>query len=172
MDYQASPTLATGDVQISKDGGAFTNITTLPVVTPAAGTSVQVNLSATEMQAARIAVRFIDQTSPKEWEDQEIIIETFGHASGQFLFNLAAANASGSGATAKTIKVQNGSGVVIVGTQVWLTTDIAGANVVGGPLTTDDSGEVTFYVDVGSTYYIWCDSADADFTNPAIWLVT
>src|SRR3990170_2740170 len=84
MDYKANPTLATGDVMISKDGGAFANITTLPVVTPAAGTSVLVSLSATEMQAKHIIVRFIDQTSPKEWEDQEIITETFGNASAQF----------------------------------------------------------------------------------------
>ena len=84
MDYKANPTLATGDVMISKDGGAFANITTLPAVTPSGGTSVLVSLSAIETQAKHIAVRFIDQTSPKEWEDQEIIIETFGHASAQF----------------------------------------------------------------------------------------
>ena len=84
MDYKANPTLATGDVQISKDGGAFANITTLPVVTPSGGTSILVSLSAIETQAKHIAVRFIDQTSPKEWEDQEIIIETFGNASAQF----------------------------------------------------------------------------------------
>src|SRR3990170_1558256 len=76
MDYKSNPTLATGDVQISKDGGAFANITTLPTVTPASGTSVLVSLSAAEMQAKHVIVRFIDQTSPKEWEDQEIIVET------------------------------------------------------------------------------------------------
>lgn len=97
MDYKANPTLATGDVVISKDGGAFANITTLPTVTPAAGTSVLISLSATEMQAKHIIVRFIDQTATKEWEDQELIIETFGNASAQFtgdLNNLDAAISS------------------------------------------------------------------------------
>lgn len=83
LDYKSNPTLATGDVKISKDDGAFTNITTLPTVTPASDTSVKVSLSATEMQAARVVIRFTDQTSPKEWEDQELIIETYGHVSAQ-----------------------------------------------------------------------------------------
>ena len=56
VDLKAHPTLAAGDVKVSKDGGAFNNLTTLPTVTPAAGTSVRVSLSATEMQAARLAV--------------------------------------------------------------------------------------------------------------------
>lgn len=96
-DFKSSPTLATGDVTISKDGGAFANLTTLPTVTPAAGTSVQVSLSATEATAARIAIRFIDQTSPKEWEDQEIIIETYGNASAQHAFDLATASTAQTG---------------------------------------------------------------------------
>ena len=40
---KANPTLAAGDVKISKDGGAFPNLTTLPTVTPAAGAAVQVS---------------------------------------------------------------------------------------------------------------------------------
>src|SRR3989304_538204 len=74
MDYKVNPTLATGDVMISKDGGAFVNITTLPVVTPSGGTSVLVSLSASEMQAKHIIVRFIDQTATKEWEDRCVFI--------------------------------------------------------------------------------------------------
>jgi hypothetical protein len=87
-DYRVNPTLATGDVKVSKNGGAFANLTTLPTVTPAGDTSVRVDLSATEMQAARIVVRFIDQTNPKEWEDQELLIETYGHASAQLPIDL------------------------------------------------------------------------------------
>jgi len=80
-NFKSSPTLASGDVKVSKDGGAFANPTSLPTVTPASGTSVQITLTSTEMQAARVVVRFIDQSDPKEWEDQEVIIETFGNAS-------------------------------------------------------------------------------------------
>lgn len=75
-DYKANPTLATGDVQVSKDGGAFANIATLPTVTPASGRAVRISLSATEMQASRIVIQFVDQTNPKEWEDQFVIVET------------------------------------------------------------------------------------------------
>ena len=90
IDFQANPTLAAGDVQISKDGGAFANVTTRPTVSPAAGTSVQITLSVAEMTAARIAVRFID-TATKEWEDNEIIIETYGNAAAQHPFDLGLA---------------------------------------------------------------------------------
>lgn len=84
-DYKAAPTLAAGDAQISKDGGAFANLATLPTVTPAAGRAVRVALSATETTAARCVIQFVDQTSPKEWEDQFVVVETFGHASAQEL---------------------------------------------------------------------------------------
>lgn len=92
QDHQANPTLAAGDVKISKDGGALNDLTSLPAVTPAAGTSVQAALSATEMQAKRISMEFIDQTGPKEWEDKKIIIETYGHASAQHPFDLGTAS--------------------------------------------------------------------------------
>ena len=80
-DFKSTPTLAAGDVKISKDGGTFTNIASLPAVTPAADTSVQVVLSATEMSAKEIVVRFIDQTGPKEWNDFVFKLRTYGHAS-------------------------------------------------------------------------------------------
>jgi hypothetical protein len=75
-DYLANPTLAAGDVKVSKDGGAFTNLGTLPDAHPASGKSVRVQLSATEMEATFLVIDFIDQTSPKEWEDQRLIVMT------------------------------------------------------------------------------------------------
>lgn len=83
VDYQANPTLAAGDVTVSKDGAAFANITTLPVVTPTTGTAVQVSLSTAETAAHRVLVRFIDQTTTKEWEDQSLIVETYGSTLAQ-----------------------------------------------------------------------------------------
>lgn len=71
---KANPTLATGDVQVSTDEGAFANIGTLPTVTPAAGTNVKISLSAGEMNGDRCAIQFIDQTTPKEWDDVLIVI--------------------------------------------------------------------------------------------------
>lgn len=72
---QANPTLFSGDVKVSKDGGAFANLTTLPTVTPAGGKAVKVTLSATEMEADNLTVVFAD-ASGAEWCDQLIHIAT------------------------------------------------------------------------------------------------
>jgi hypothetical protein len=65
-------TPATGDVQVSKDGGAFANITTLPT---AATTAWVWALSATEMEASRIVVRTVDSAT-KVVKDQTFLIRT------------------------------------------------------------------------------------------------
>ncbi len=75
-------------MKISKDGGALNNIATLPWDTPAGSRLVRVSLSAAELQAQRIAVLFVDQTGPKEWEDTVIVIETYGHASAAHALDL------------------------------------------------------------------------------------
>jgi hypothetical protein len=72
---QGTPTLAAGDVTISKDGGAFANLTTLPTVTPAAGKSVKVTLSATEMTADNVLIVFSDAAGA-QWCDLSINIQT------------------------------------------------------------------------------------------------
>jgi hypothetical protein len=74
--FKANPTIASGDFQISKDGGAFANLTNLPTVAPAAGVAIEVVLTTTEMNADNVFVRWIDQTSPKEWADGGICILT------------------------------------------------------------------------------------------------
>ena len=66
-----APSFASGEVQVSKDGGAFANITTLPA---ASGRLVEVNLSAAEMTADNIAVQFLDGSS--EWCDLLVSIQT------------------------------------------------------------------------------------------------
>lgn len=87
-DYKANPTLASGDAKIGKDGGAFANLATLPTVTPSGGRSVRISLSSSEMEAARLAIQFVDQTDPKEWEDQQIVVESYGNASAAHAFDL------------------------------------------------------------------------------------
>src|SRR5690349_22286214 len=76
-DIKTTPTLAAGDVQVSKDGGAFANITSLPSETPAGSGMLRVSLSISEMTARRVVVRFIDQTASKEWNDDVLVVETF-----------------------------------------------------------------------------------------------
>lgn len=74
--FKQNPTLAAGDVKISKDNGAFVNVTTLPTVAPAAERVVKIDLSAAEMDADRVTVQFIDQTVPSEWQDTMIHLQT------------------------------------------------------------------------------------------------
>lgn len=75
-NMKSSPTIAAGDFQVSKDGGAFANLTTLPTNEPASSEMVEINLSGTEMNADNVSVRCKDQTSPKEWADLIINIVT------------------------------------------------------------------------------------------------
>ncbi len=72
---KANPTIAAGDFKVSKDGGAFANLTTLPSVNPASGAAVMIDLSATEMTADNIVVTCIDAAGA-EWCDQLINIQT------------------------------------------------------------------------------------------------
>jgi hypothetical protein len=74
--FKSSPTLASGDFKISKDGGSFANLATLPSVEPAASVGVKVALSATEMNADRILVVWEDQTDPPEWAAGSVCLLT------------------------------------------------------------------------------------------------
>jgi hypothetical protein len=84
---QANPTLAAGDVQISKDGGAFANLATLPDALPAAGVQVRLQLSATEMTCKIATIRFKDQTAPAEWDEQYVQVFSYGNASAFEVFD-------------------------------------------------------------------------------------
>ena len=53
--------------------------------------------------------------------------------------------------------------IPLSGTEVWITVDSAGTNVIASGLT-DVSGEVTFLLDP-STYYLWQQKPGFDFTN-------
>jgi len=81
--FQTNPTLAAGDATRIIDGVASTlgaagtdKLITLPAVTPASSRWVKVTLSASEMNGDNIGVQLVDQTSPKEWNDTAIEIET------------------------------------------------------------------------------------------------
>jgi hypothetical protein len=67
-DFKENPTIAAGDFQVSKDFGAFANLTTLPTVSPAGGRQVKITLSATEMTADNVCVIWVDQAGA-EWMD-------------------------------------------------------------------------------------------------------
>ncbi len=106
QDFENTPvTFEAGDAQISGDEGTFVNTTNTPAHR---GNGIySLALTATEMEAARIVVTIIDQTSPKEWEDQAILIATYGSAAGQHAFDLDTAtqdvNVASGGLTAASI---------------------------------------------------------------------
>lgn len=66
--FKANPTIAAGDFTISKDGGAYTNLTTIPVVDPAGSVTVRINLNATEMTAEKVNILGIDAVG-NEWQN-------------------------------------------------------------------------------------------------------
>jgi hypothetical protein len=80
-DFESTPvSFVAADCQISKDEAAFGNTGSTPAHE---GNGIySLALTATEMQAARIAITVIDSAT-KTWEDQAIIITTYGHESAQ-----------------------------------------------------------------------------------------
>lgn len=74
--FLATPTIAAGDCKVKGDSGTFANLTTLPAQDNAGEYVVKVTVSATEMNVDNVVLRFIDQTSPAEWEDIIISIPT------------------------------------------------------------------------------------------------
>lgn len=73
--------------------------------------------------------------------------------------------AHGFGSIAHTIQIIV-DGTPIDGAEVWITTDIAGAELVAGTLATNSQGNVTFYLDAGG-YYAWVQHGQHNFTNPS-----
>lgn len=76
LDFVTGATFAAGDCLVSKDGAAGANTTNLPSPVTTLPGWYKLTLTATEMEAELVAVSIIDQTSPKVWEDQGLLVET------------------------------------------------------------------------------------------------
>lgn len=93
-DFKASPTLGSGDVKISLDGGAFANVEgagtfgDFVAVMPSGSVTVRISLTSSQMSHKRIVITFID-TATKQWEDQLVVIETFGGPNAQHIADIA-----------------------------------------------------------------------------------
>jgi len=74
--FKANPTLAAGDVKISKDNGAEANLASLPTVSPAGSRIVSGVTTGTEMDADKVTITLHDQTVPPEWADYSLSIAT------------------------------------------------------------------------------------------------
>jgi hypothetical protein len=83
-------TPAAGDVRISVDGAAATNVTNLPVANTSGNTAYwEFILTAAELTGKQIVVTVADAAT-KAVEDQCFIVETFGHASAMYPVDLSA----------------------------------------------------------------------------------
>lgn len=128
MDWKAAPTLAAGDVQVSIDDGAWTAIegagtfSDYVVVDPAAGIQVKIMPSVAQLTAKILAIKFVDQTATKEWEDDYFTIETYGHPSAQHPYdfsipnkgftNVIRANTAQAGSTTSTLVLDSSASAV------------------------------------------------------------
>lgn len=154
--------LAIGDVSVSTDFGAVGNITTLPIVLPALSDQVKVSLSALEMNGDVVHVWFRDQTLPKAWMDCDFTIITAAAQMGDVA-------TLGTGAIAYVITATDPGAIPLDGVHVWVSTDLAGTNIVAAGYT-DALGHVTFMLDVGN-YFAWKQLAGYNFTNPEAFAV-
>ncbi len=91
LDFVTGATTAAGDIKISKDGGAANNTTDVDIDEIGQG-MYKLTLSVAEMQAAKIILSIVDQSETKVFEDQCLIIETYGHASAEHAFDLDTAS--------------------------------------------------------------------------------
>lgn len=77
-----------------------------------------------------------------------------------------AVNNVGAGAVEHVIRITDGSSNPLEGIACWITSDSAGAQVAAGTLTTNTSGEVTFFLDASTSYYAWFQGPGYTGTNP------
>ncbi len=76
-----NPTIASGDVQVQKDSGAFNALATLPTVSGGSGKNWSVDYSLSSGASGetdvtkKVTVIFHDQTEPPEWADFAIEIQ-------------------------------------------------------------------------------------------------
>jgi len=87
-DYLSGATIAAGDCKFMIDGDSDEFVATDATFEEEGGGIYSITPIAAEMQGKVIIFRIVDQTATQEWEQQMIIVETYGHASAMHAFNL------------------------------------------------------------------------------------
>ena len=100
--YKSSPTLASGDFKIEKDGGAAANLAALPSVEPSGGSSISLSFSATEMQCEQAVITMSDAAGA-QWNDDCIHIFTVGETLAHWQSNPFSASVGVSAASHRAI---------------------------------------------------------------------
>jgi len=94
QDFIEEPAFEHGDVWVLKDGVALQINGIVPgdlgnYIDVQGSFHVRIRLTAAQMTCKQIAVRFRDQSNPKTFEDQLVLVETYGHVNAQHTFNPA-----------------------------------------------------------------------------------
>ena len=137
--YQVTPTLATGDFKIEKDGGAAANLATLPVVSPVGGSSIAISFSAAEMQCQQAVIKLVDADGA-QWNDDCIHIHTVGDPSAYMAFDQFAATVGVSAASKSDIVASVWSASRVLNATVGSFGE--GVSSVQGSVTGDVEGDV------------------------------
>lgn len=90
VNFATAASCVTGDVKIIKDGGAAANTTSCFV---SEGEGIySLALTGTEMQCAECVVTVKDQTNPKVWLDDALVVSSYGSTSAQHAMDLDSSN--------------------------------------------------------------------------------
>lgn len=87
------------------------------------------------------------------------------------LISLKDAGSIGPGSITRTFVIKTIDGVPVGNIKCWVSTDVAGGNVIAGSILSDYSGKVSFLLDPGS-YYLWRSSPNYTFNNPQQFVVS
>jgi hypothetical protein len=145
------------------NGGSFTSGNYVIELDSADTTAVgDIADNSSQVRVARIEFTYSDgDTTRKGIEQFSFKVEKMKTAIGV-----------GSGSNEITLTVTNSSSNPVAEASVYVTTDIAGQNVVAGPVLTDVAGVTpTLNLDAG-TYFSWSEHADYTFTNPQTFTVS
>lgn len=150
---------ASGDIIVCKDGGTPANISTSPTEVDFSGASVmllEIDLTASEMQAAQVDVIIVDAAL----EHQVIKFETYGHPSAQhpdLALGIVSGQLSGTHTTTSADLGTNAPAAISNGSLVWNKT--AGqARIVSGY--TSGTGVVT-----------WDDALTSAWSDNDVWYI-
>jgi len=160
------------DSEISKDGEDFIDCTNEAVEIGTSGV-YKLTLTADEMNADVVAVitktstpdakttLTVIYTSPYQIEDKD----SYKADVSNLDVKVSSRATLGAGAIAWTYTLTDAdTGEPIADADVWITSDLAGSNVIASGRT-NQSGKVTFFLDAG-TVYVWRQKSGWNFVNP------
>lgn len=110
---------------------------------------------------AGLSVPTAGQVADAVWDETLSAHNTAGSTGAK----LADVDTLGAGADAVTLTVKLDGGTVVGNADVWISTSSTGSPLVASG-TTNSSGQITFYLDAGVTYYCWREKVGYNFDNP------